>query len=138
LREGGGNARDGRAEAKMIDETLTRIFVACGWITAVIAGFFTMLCVMTGCFGLNKYNIVDMALLFGLAYGVYRRSRTCAVLLLAYDVASQAMLLSRGRQPSVIALISAGTFFTAYALGVIGTFVSHAHAAKAAVASSGD
>ena len=121
----------------MIDEKLTRIFVACGWVAGVIAGFFTTLCVMTGCFGLNKYNLVDMALLFGLAYGVYRRSRTCAVLLLAYDVASQAMLLSRGRQPSAVALVSAAIFFTAYALGVIGTFVSHAHGAKAAVASSG-
>jgi hypothetical protein len=120
----------------MIDEKLTRIFITCGWIAAVIAGFFTTFCVITGC--LNKYYIVDMALLFGLAYGVYRRSRTCAVLLLAYAIASQAMFFSRGRQPSAIALVSAGTFFTAYALGVIGTFVSHAHAAKAAVASSGD
>ena len=122
----------------MIDEKLTRIFITCGWVAAVIAGFFTTLCVMTGCFGLNKYNIVDMALLFGLAYGVYRRSRTCAVLLLAYDVASQAMLFRLGRQPSAVAFVSAGIFFTAYALGVIGTFVSHAHAAKAAIASSGD
>ena len=122
----------------MIDEKLTRIFIACGWVAAVIAGFFTTLCVMTGCFGLNKYYIVDIALLFGLAYGVYRRSRTCAVLLLAYAIASQAMFFSRGRQPSAIALVSAGIFFSAYALGVIGTFVSHAHAAKAAVASSGD
>ena len=120
----------------MIDEKLTRIFITCGWIAAVIAGFFTTFCVMTGC--LNKYYIVDMALLFGLAYGVYRRSRTCAVLLMAYDVASQAMLFRLGRQPSAVALVSAGTFFSAYALGVIGTFVSHAHAAKAAVASSGD
>ncbi len=118
----------------MIDEKLTRIFIACGWIAAVIAGFFTTLCVMTGCFGLNKYNIVDMALLFGLAYGVYRRSRTCAVLLLAYDVASQAMLFRLGHQPSAVALVSAGVFFTAYALGVIGTFVAHAHDAdKAAI-----
>ena len=121
----------------MIDEKLTRIFVACGWIAGVIAGFFTTLCVMTGCFGLNKYNIVDMALLFGLAYGVYRRSRTCALLLLAYDVASQTMLFRLGRQPSAVALVSAGIFFTAYALGVVGTFVSHAHA-KAAAVSSGD
>jgi len=60
------------------------------------------------------------------------------VLLLAYDVASQVMLLSRGRQPSAVALVSAGIFFTAYALSVIGTFVSHAHAAKAQAASSGD
>ncbi len=118
----------------MIDEKLTRIFITCGWIAAVIAGFFTTLCVMTGCFGLNKYNIVDMALLFGLAYGVYRRSRTCAVLLLAYDVASQAMLFRLGHQPSAVALVSAGVFFTAYALGVIGTFVAHAHDAdKAAI-----
>jgi hypothetical protein len=117
----------------MIDEKFTRIFITSGWVAGVVAGFFTTLCVMTGCFGLNRYNIVDIALLFGLAYGVYRRSRTCAVLLLAYDVASQLMLLSRGRQPSAVALVSAGIFFTAYALAVIGTFVSHAHAAKAAI-----
>jgi hypothetical protein len=59
------------------------------------------------------------------------------VLLLAYDVASQAMLFSLGRRPSAVALVSAVIFFSAYALGVIGTFISHAHA-KAAVASSGD
>src|SRR5260370_25104525 len=117
----------------MIDEKLTRIFIACGWIAAVIAGFFTTLCVMTGCFGLNKYNIVDMALLFGLAYGVYRRSRTCAVLLLAYDVASQAMLFRLGHQPSAVALVSAGTFFTAYPLRRFRAVLSPAPAAGTAV-----
>ena len=75
-----------RAGAGVIDETMAERMVACGWIAAAIAGLATLVFSLTSSYGLTHYNLVDAALLFGLAYGIYRRSRICAVLALAYHI----------------------------------------------------
>jgi serine/threonine-protein kinase len=41
--------------------------------------------------GVDAWNLIDAALLAGLAYGVWRRSRVCAALLLVYGVASEVL-----------------------------------------------
>ena len=120
----------------MIDETLTRIFIACGWIATTIIALLTALSVATG--RLSPYNFVDAAIFFGLAYAIYRRSRVCAVVVLLYVMAYEAALIYKTHQVSTLTIIIIAVFFGACGLGVIGTFVSHAHDAKAAVASSGD
>ena len=69
--------------------------VACGWIAAAIAALTTLTFSLTSSFGLTHYNLVDAALLFGLAYGIYRRSRTCAVLALAYHILNRLISFTR-------------------------------------------
>jgi hypothetical protein len=42
--------------------------------------------------GYDAWNLIDVAILAALAYGVWRRSRVCAVLLLLYGIANEVFL----------------------------------------------
>jgi hypothetical protein len=109
----------------VIDDTMAEKMVACGWIAAAIAGLATLIFSLASSFGLTHYNLVDAALLFGLAYGIYRRSRICAVLALAYHILNRLMIFS-ARDVPPIAIVLTLMFAALYVLGVIGTFVHHA------------
>jgi len=105
--------------------------VACGWIAAAIAGLATLIFSLTSSYGLTHYNLVDAALLFGLAYGIYRHSRICAVLALAYHILNRLMIFY-ARDVPPIAIVLTLMFAALYVLGVIGTFVHHARRRPAA------
>ena len=100
--------------------------VACGWIAAAVAGLITMVFSLVGGLGLTPLNLIDAALLLGLAYGIYRRSRACAVLVLVYHVGNRAFVYSHAQH--VPAAIVAGdlVFGALFVLGIIGTFAHHA------------
>jgi len=120
-----------RAGAAVIDDTMAERMVACGWIAAAIAGLTTLIFSLTSSFGLTHYNLVDAALLIGLAYGIYRRSRTCAVLALAYHILNRLMIF-HARDVPPIAIVLTLMFAALYVLGIIGTFVHHARRRPAA------
>ena len=106
--------------------------VACGWIAAAIAGVFMIaLSLMVG-FGIGWIYLAGAAILFALAYGIYRRNRTCAVILLVNHILGLAGLVSRTRYVPSAELAIALVLGVLYVLGVIGTFVHHARRAAAA------
>jgi hypothetical protein len=109
----------------VIDDTMAERMVACGWIGAAFVGLITVIFSLTG-FGLTRLNLIDAALLLGLAYGIYRRSRTCAVLVLAYHLVNRGLVYAHA--PYVPPVIAAGDLLLAslFVLGVIGTFAHHA------------
>jgi hypothetical protein len=115
----------------VIDDTMAERMVACGWIAAAIAGLATLILSLTSSFGLTHYNLVDAALLFGLAYGIYRRSRICAVVALVYHILNRLMIFY-GHDVPPIAIVLTLMFAALYVLGVIGTFVHHARRRPAA------
>jgi hypothetical protein len=119
------------AGAAVIDDTMAERMVVGGWLAAAIAGLTTLVFALASSFGLNHYNLVDAALLLGLAYGISRRSRTCAVLALAYHILNRAMLYSARDVPPITTVITL-IFAALYVLGVIGTFVHHARRHPAA------
>ncbi len=110
------------AGAVVIDDMMAERMVVGGWLAAAIAGLTTLVFALASSFGLNHYNLVDAALLLGLAYGISRRSRTCAVLALAYHILNRAMLYSARDVPPITTVITL-IFAALYVLGVIGTFV---------------
>ncbi len=71
---------------KLISEKKIDQAICYAWIAAAISASVTLLVCMLTLFdvqilpGENALGIVDVAILVGLAYGVYRRSRVCAVL----------------------------------------------------------
>ena len=65
---------------------------------------------------INAWQFIDVALIAGLAYGIYRKSRACAVILFLYFVASTG---------KASGLVLALVFFYYYALGIQGTFEYH-------------
>jgi len=95
------------------------------WVAGLISGFMTLgvtLLAMAGTamLGFDAWNLVDVAFVFGLTYGIYRKSRACAVLMLVYFVISRIAMMVETGKPSglLIGLI----FFYYYARGISGTF----------------
>lgn len=123
----------------MIDDTMAERMVACGWLAAsanallILVGMAIVL-IQTHSLLLLAY-LIDVGLLVALAYGIYRRSRICAIGALAHFLLSTASLFDPATAPPFMqqaigmtpGLMAKTLFFTTlYVLGVIGTFVHHA------------
>ena len=98
------------------------------WIAAVVSGSITLVVILialggTSIMGITSANFVDVALIFGLAFGIYRKSRTCAVLMFVYFVASKILMMKQAGAPSglLLAVVFAALFFQ----GIVGTFQYH-------------
>lgn len=57
------------------------------------------------------WNFVDVALIAGLAFGIYKRSRTAATIMLAYFVLSKVLITINTGMPSGLVL---GLLFTIF------------------------
>ncbi|MEW9094134.1 MAG: hypothetical protein AB2417_03535 [Clostridiaceae bacterium] len=72
---------------------------------------------------MNYLIIIDILLVLGLAFGVYKKSRVCAILLFIYFILDKIIVtISQGRAPSTVWLIIAGGI---YVQGIRGTFYYH-------------
>jgi hypothetical protein len=96
-----------------------------GWIAGVISGTVTLAVTLISIFaapvmGFGPWELLDVALIFGLAFGISRRSRTCAILLLIYFLISKFILLAQN--PSASSAPTALVFIYFYVRAVIGTF----------------
>jgi hypothetical protein len=95
--------------------------------TAVIAGgisgTITLILSLIGWGGFNLYNLLDVGLIYGLSFGIYRKSRICAVILFIYFIASKIVVFVETQNFSgfPIALIFAYCFYR----GIWGTFKFH-------------
>jgi hypothetical protein len=116
----------------VIDDTMAERMVACGWIAAAFVGLVTLIFSLTGGRGFTRLNLIDAALMFGLAYGIYRHSRTCSVLVLIYYLVNRVLVYTYA--PFVPPAIAVGDLLlaTLFVFGVIGTFVHHARRRSAA------
>jgi len=103
--------------------------VKTAWVTATISGCFTTLFAAAGMFVhgslsklVNPSLFVDSAVTFILAYGIYRRSRVAAIIMLCYWVAGRVYLVYEfGAKLSIVPFLVAAIF----ALGIHGTFEHH-------------
>ncbi|HEY1287767.1 MAG TPA: hypothetical protein VGF58_05525 [Burkholderiales bacterium] len=98
------------------------------WIAGLISGSLTLVVTffaMAGMsvLGYSAVELIDVVLVFGLTFGIYKKSRTCAVLMLVYFVISKAFLMMemRSASPMIVGLI----FMYFYTMGVVGTFQYH-------------
>src|SRR3546814_16243452 len=53
--------------------------------------------------GFSAWELFDVALILGLAFGIYKKSRTCAVLMLAYFIVAKSacFMIACGRRASL-------------------------------------
>jgi hypothetical protein len=119
----------------MLDQKTARLLVMCGVAAAALGGLSAVyLSFMAGTFA----GLPVAALSLGLAYGIYRQSRACAVLatilylLERLGMYAEASAIQQVRGGSVVTgfWISVTLFTTLYALGIAGTFSSQAGASK--------
>lgn len=111
----------------MISEKTALSFIAAGWITAGLSGLLTAILAYQSAASLNPTNFIDAVILLGLAYGILRKSRLCAILALAYYLVNQIVRvkLLHGGVPMGGLLAGVAIFVTLYALSIVGTFAWH-------------
>ncbi len=105
-------------------------YIKSAWTTAIACSLITLLGIIISILansdflGLDLYSLVDVVLLLGLAFGVYKKSRVCAVILFTYFILDKLYMLSSGaiNSGSIIVSIAFGTWFFQ---GIIGTIHYH-------------
>lgn len=98
------------------------------WVAAIVSGIMTLVVTIvalsgSAMLGFGAWNALDVVLIFGLAYGIYRKSRTCAVLMFTYFAISKIMLYMQTGQTS--GALFGFIFLYFFARGVMGTFEYH-------------
>lgn len=98
------------------------------WIAALISAAMTLLATLAAIYGkaisgFDAWNFIDLLLILGLAFGIYKRSRTCAVEMLVYFVISKIITFADTGKASGIVL--ALVFMYCCWQGVVGTFAYH-------------
>jgi serine/threonine-protein kinase len=109
-----------------VEKRITR-----AWVAGAISGSLTLVLTLLAVSGtaqlggLNAWSFLDVTLIFGLTFGIYKKSRTCAVLMFIYYVGSKIL--------QFVEYGSAGTgmgfgiiFAIFFGMGVAGTFQYHA------------
>ncbi len=99
------------------------------WIAACISGTVTLAVTLlaisgTSILNFSAWELIDVAFIFGLAFGIYRKSRTCAVLMLVYFISARVLLLAEGGKLTSGLMLSI-VFIYFYWQGVSGTFSFH-------------
>jgi hypothetical protein len=106
----------------MIEEKTARGFIVCGWVAAIFSGVITVFVSILGAKGVGLFNLVDAAIFFGLAFGIYRGNRIATVVALVWWLVERLFTYQLTGSLSVafnpIILILTG----AYILAVIGNF----------------
>jgi serine/threonine-protein kinase len=98
------------------------------WIAGVVSIVLTVALTLVSIFvtnvlGLNEWAFVDVAIMMGLTFGVYRKSRVCAFLLLAFFALNKVLMWVQAG--NVAGLPLALVFFWFYFQGVVGTVQYH-------------
>lgn len=105
-------------------------YIKSAWMTAIACSLITLLGVIisilanSNFLGLSLDALVDVVLLLGLAFGVYKKSRVCAVILFIYFVLGKIYMLSSGaiNRGAIMMSIAFGIWFFQ---GIIGTIHYH-------------
>lgn len=99
-----------------------------GWIAALVSAGATLVVTLiamsgTAILGFSAWELFDVALVLGLAFGICKKSRTCAVLMLLYFIASKILIIVETGKPTgmLMALVFGYFFWQA----VAGTFAYH-------------
>lgn len=99
-----------------------------GWVAALFSAGVTLvvtIIAMTGTeiLGFSAWELIDVALILGLAFGIYKKSRTCAVLMLIYFIISKILIMVETGKPIGIPMALVFGYF--FWQGVSGTFAYH-------------
>jgi serine/threonine-protein kinase len=98
------------------------------WMAAIFSGVMTLIITAMAISG-NRYlsfsafNLLDVFLLFGLACGIYKKSRTCAVIIFVYFLLSKYDLYKEAGSVQGLPVALALAYF--YFRGILGTFNYH-------------
>ena len=98
---------------------MTERLVACGWAAAAFSALLTLLLVATGTISL--LSLIDTGVLGLLAWGIYRRSRICALLALSYHVLNRLFIYTHAAFIPPVSIAGDLLLLVLYIIGVVGT-----------------
>ena len=98
------------------------------WVAGVISASITVVFILislagTSLGGINAWSFFDVAVILALSYGIYRKSRTCAVLLFLVFLANKLIMWAGAGNVSGFPLALVFLYF--FAQGIMGTFQYH-------------
>jgi hypothetical protein len=92
----------------------------------IVAGLDILVFVLSLCgvsvSDVDRWILVDIAVVLGLAYGIHRFSRVCAVLMCLYYLAAFILML---KSTGILGIIVRGVFFYWFARGAQAMFTYH-------------
>ncbi len=99
------------------------------YIAGIVSGVITLLVTLAAVggvsiMGFDLWNLLDVFLIFGLTYGIYRKSRVCAITMLVYFVGNRLLFFSE-LGLSAGGLFGAILFGYFFFQGIRGTLVYH-------------
>lgn len=100
--------------------------IKAGWVAAIISGVMTfaimLLAINTGALAglFDIWALIDVALIFLLAFGIYKKSRTAATFMFAYFLLSKIWIIAETGKPS--GLIVSLVFLYFYFHAMVGTY----------------
>jgi serine/threonine-protein kinase len=108
-----------------MDQEQAEKAIKTAWGAGIISGILTLIVTLVAMAGysfmdFSAWNLLDVAVITGLTFGIYRKSRTCAVVMLVYFVGSKFLIWSE--TGSVSGLPMALIFCWFFYQGVRGTF----------------
>lgn len=113
---------------KISDENIEK-YIKEASILGIISGIVTFLVTLYSIFikpfsGFNAYNFVDVVLIFLLTYGIYKKNRVAATIMIIYFVWNRLDFFISGNFNFIHLFV--GLFFTYYFIkGAIATFYYH-------------
>lgn len=104
-----------------------------GWVAALVSAGITLvvtLIAMTGTeiMGFSAWELIDVGLILGLAFGIYKKSRTCAVLMLVYFIIAKIIIIADTGKASGLPMAVVFAYF--FWQGIAGTFAYHRYAKR--------
>lgn len=105
-------------------------YIKTAWVLAIVSSLLTLLVIIISVLGNNNflglslYSLLDVVFVLGLAFGVYKKSRVCAVMLFIFFVLGQLNILISG-MGSIGSFIMSVAFATGYFQGIRGTIHYH-------------
>lgn len=120
-----GSDRTGGA---YMDKEQAEKAIKTAWNAGIVSGVLTLIVTLVAMaghdfMGFSAWNLLDVAVIAGLTFGIYRKSRTCAVVMLVYFIGSKLLIWSETR--SVSGLPMALIFSWFFYQGIRGTFAWH-------------
>jgi len=111
-----------------MDQEQAEKAIKTAWSAGIISGVLTLIVTIVAMaghsfMGFSALNLLDVAVIAGLTFGIYRKSRTCAVIMLVYFIGSKILLWSETKSAAGLpmALFFSWFFFQ----GMRGTFAWH-------------
>lgn len=108
--------------AYLLKEAKAKIKLA--WQAGMFSGVLTLILILLSLAGyrigwIDMWSLIDACLIFGLSFGVYKKSRVAAVVMLIYFLFNQIyFVIEFKRAPGILSLL----FLFIYAQGIQGTF----------------